>query len=80
MSYTNTTKDTIPMVYALSTPTFCPALTTQNSHFRQTGGNLVITWDKTGLCMFPCPTLTQPIIQFHWSNPLDADQMGRRYD
>ena len=28
------------------------ALTTQNSHFRQTGGNLVTTWDKTWLHMF----------------------------
>ena len=42
---------------------------TQNSHFRQTGGNLVTTWDKTGLHMFPCPTLTQPRIQSHCSTP-----------
>ena len=53
-------------------------LTTQNSHFRQTGGNLVTTWDKTGLHMFPCPTLTQPMIKFYGSTPIDAGQMGDR--
>ena len=68
MSYTNTTKDTIPLVYPHTTPTFCSALTTQNSHFRQTGGNLVTTWDETWY-MFLCPTLRQPRIQFHWSTP-----------
>ena len=44
-------------------------LITQNSHSRQTGGNLVITWDKTVLHMFPRPTLTQPRKQCHLSTP-----------
>ena len=34
-------------------------------------------WDKTGLCMFPCRTLTQPMIQFHWSTPSRCRSNGQ---